>query len=454
MLSWPQLEGRVAGDGYRLNRYLNGSETAGRFEARLETKTGGTEPRDVRVELFALTPRQARERFELWRSLQLLSRPEILKIIASGSADWPDLHFEYLVTEVPDETLAGALQERPLNDVEARQVLESVSRALAIMHDRQCVHASVQPANIFAVGDAIKLGVSTVQRPGASDILAEPSDYQAPEVGSFAFSPASDIWSLGVTLFQTLTRELPGDDAAERAALLPAPFSEILKHSLDPIPAKRWTARQILEHLGAPVPEHPPVLDKAPPPSSPPADRVDLGLPKRSFPVSPYAIAAIVLFLAFLWMIFGHKSSQRHVGPPSPQPAAAQTPVPTPTPIAPSAPARSTPARSASATPPPSHQPILQKENVPVRTPSSANGPVNWRVVAFTYARESDAAAKAASLNQSNPDLHAQVFSPQPGRFVVSIGGWMDVNEAKRVRQEALAKGLPHDTYAQNFHRE
>jgi hypothetical protein len=78
---------------------------------------------------------------------------------------------------------------------------------------------------------------------------------------------------------------------------------------------------------------------------------------------------------------------------------------------------------------------------------------VNWRVIAFTYNRESDAANKTATINHSHPDLHAEVFSPQPGRFVVSLGGWMPVDMAKSLRQQAISEGMPPDTYAQNFHR-
>ncbi|HWF47148.1 MAG TPA: hypothetical protein VG168_09095 [Bryobacteraceae bacterium] len=416
MLSWPQLQGRVVGDGYRLTQYLDGSETSGRFEAKSDASGG----RDVMVQLFSLTPRQGRERLELWRTLQSLNRPEILTVLSSGTADWPDLHFDYLVTELPDETLAGGLQNRALDAEEARQVLKSVAAALVVMHDRQWVHASVQPANIYAVGDSITLSVATVQRPGASDILAEPSEYQAPEVSSFAFSPASDIWSLGVTLFQSLTQQLPAKDAMERAAKLPPPFPEILKHSLDPVSARRWSARQILQSLDTPVPEPTPALDAPPQPA-----RIDLGRPKGRR-VSPFAIAAIVLFLAFLWMVFARKKPPSH---PTVIPSRQEVPV-------------AVPPRPAPVTPPPARSAV-----------PAATGPVNWRVIAFTYSRQSDAANKAAAINHSHPDLHAEVFAPQPGRFVVSLGGWMPVDTAKSLRQQAISEGMPPDTYAQNFHR-
>ena len=456
MLSWPQLQGRILGGGYRLIRYLNGSETSGQFEA-----TDGTDGRKFLVQLFSQTPQQGRERLDLWRNLQLLNRPEMLKIISSGTAGWPDLHFEYVVNEFPDESLAGVLVDRALDVDEARQVLESAAAALVVMHDRQCVHASVQPGNVYAVGDRIKLSVATVQRPGASETHTEPSEYQAPEVSSFAFSPASDIFSLGVTLFQALTRNLPSDDAMERVDKLPAPFPAVLKHSLDPISAKRWTARQILESLGVMAPERPPLLE-APPPAAPPEippRRLDLGRPKGRRWVSPYAIAAIVLFLAFLWLIFGHKRRPATPVGPRSEPASVATAVPSaPTPARVSPTPAVTPPSSAVPAPP-RHQPILQKENVPAPTRqsavdgSSAIGPVNWRVIVYTFVRENDATQRAAAINHSHPDLHAEVFSPQADRYLVTLGTWLPVQDAKRLRQQAVAQGMPHDTYIQNFHR-
>jgi hypothetical protein len=223
-----------------------------------------------------------------------------------------------------------------------------------------------------------------------------------------------------------------------------------LKHSLDPIPAKRWTARQILESLGAAAPERPAVLE-APAPLT---NRLDLGRPKgRRRLVSPYAIAALVLFVAFLWLVFGHKRQPTPATGPRAESASAENGAPsatTPNPVTAAPPVATAPAP---------HQPILQKENVPVRArQSTANGPsavgpVNWRVIAFTFVRENDAAQRAAAINKTHPDLHAEVFSPQPDRFLVTLGSWMPVQDAKRLRQQAIAQGLPHDTYFQNFHR-
>ena len=61
-------------------------------------------------------------------------------------------------------------------------------------------------------------------------------------------SAAADMWSVGMTVAETLTRQrtLP--------ATLPEPFHTIAGNCLKEKPGERWTPDEILRHLGAPVP--------------------------------------------------------------------------------------------------------------------------------------------------------------------------------------------------------
>src|SRR5205823_6567929 len=63
------------------------------------------------------------------------------------------------------------------------------------------------------------------------------------------YSPATDIWSLGFTLFEALKHPFPPGNAERDLLSLPGRFPEILQRCLDPKPASRWTARQILSFL-------------------------------------------------------------------------------------------------------------------------------------------------------------------------------------------------------------
>ena len=97
--------------------------------------------------------------------------------------------------------------------------------------------------------------------------------------------------------------------------------------------------------------------------------------------------------------------------------------------------------------------------SVPVTAPASttarnaaASGPVQWRVVAFTYNHADQAKAKAARVAGQHPELRPEVFTPSGGApYLVTIGGAMGRSDAYALAQKARGEGLAHDVYAQNY---
>jgi eukaryotic-like serine/threonine-protein kinase len=81
-----------------------------------------------------------------------------------------------------------------------------------------------------------------------------------------------------------------------------------------------------------------------------------------------------------------------------------------------------------------------------------SNGRGQWRVIAFTYDRESQAQQKAASIAQKHSDLRPEVFTPN-GRapYLVTVGGMMSRDEAFALVRKVRGEGLPRDSYAQNY---
>jgi hypothetical protein len=78
----------------------------------------------------------------------------------------------------------------------------------------------------------------------------------------------------------------------------------------------------------------------------------------------------------------------------------------------------------------------------------------DWKVIVFTYRSSSAAEHKARSINEKWPEANAQVFAPTgPSRppFLVALGGWMNREAAVRLLKIARGKGLPRDTYIQNY---
>lgn len=72
--------------------------------------------------------------------------------------------------------------------------------------------------------------------------------------------------------------------------------------------------------------------------------------------------------------------------------------------------------------------------------------------MAFTYNHQDQAEHKAQTINEKHPDLKAGVFSPKGGApYLVTLGDATDKTSAFRLREKAVAEGLPKDTYAQNY---
>jgi hypothetical protein len=90
----------------------------------------------------------------------------------------------------------------------------------------------------------------------------------------------------------------------------------------------------------------------------------------------------------------------------------------------------------------------------PVIPASAPKQPLqSWRVIAYTYARHQDAEKKAKSINTRFAGIHAEVFTVGSSHLV-SLGAHLTRDEAVALQRKAIGKGLPHDTYIQNFRSE
>ncbi len=59
--------------------------------------------------------------------------------------------------EPADASLAEILKERPLSTKETMQVATSLVPALEALHANNLIHEHLEPANVLAVGEVIKL---------------------------------------------------------------------------------------------------------------------------------------------------------------------------------------------------------------------------------------------------------------------------------------------------------
>jgi serine/threonine-protein kinase len=175
------------------------------------------------------------------QSATSLAHPNIVSIFDVGEEDG----IYYIVMEyVEGNTLKQYIQQyAPLHPREALNIMEQIVSAIAHAHENHIVHRDIKPHNILIdphgnvkvtdFGIAMALSSTTITQ--TNSVLGS-VHYLSPEQarGGMA-NKKSDIYSLGIVLFELLTGRLPFDGESA--------ISIALKHLQSETPsAKRWNA--------------------------------------------------------------------------------------------------------------------------------------------------------------------------------------------------------------------
>ena len=162
------------------------------------------------------------ERFQTEaRAAGLLTHPNIVVIFDAGETDGLYYITMELVNGKSLQSLLDSGEKFPLARV--LRIMEQVCSALQFAHDHHVVHRDIKPANIMlAADDVVKItdfGTAKILQYGAvqqSSAMGTPGYISPEQIKGKAVDRRTDIFSLGVMLYQLTTGEKPfrGQDIA------------------------------------------------------------------------------------------------------------------------------------------------------------------------------------------------------------------------------------------------
>ena len=242
-------EGRTIDGKFALLEWLGGCADQGVFV------TLGAGARRAAIKLIVAEDADADAWLSQWELARRLSHPHLMPVLDTGHFASDGTPMVYVLSECGERVLAQFIQDRPLKLHETTNILSPLVDVLAYLHAKGFVHGHVKPSNVFVSADQLKLSSDNfLLAASVPTRLVRPGPYDAPELASGNFSPAADVWSLGMTLAEALTQQkLVWDPSSGRPPeipqSLPLPFAEIVPECLRLDPLARCTLADIKPQL-------------------------------------------------------------------------------------------------------------------------------------------------------------------------------------------------------------
>ncbi|GHO52362.1 protein kinase domain-containing protein [Ktedonobacter robiniae] len=219
------LEGRTL-DRYELRQIIGKGGMADVYEG-YDTRF----QRIVAVKVFKRDDEEMRRRFEREaRVMAQLRHPYLIPIFDAGSNSVDGYECYYLVMPyLEGGTLRTRLRRSPLKPEDAARILRDIGSALDYIHARGIIHRDIKSSNVLLDNEGrcyladfgIARNTGDVTQLTSTGFLMGTVDYMAPELfeEDHKADARSDLYGLGVLLFEMVTGRVPFEAANQIAVV-------------------------------------------------------------------------------------------------------------------------------------------------------------------------------------------------------------------------------------------
>ncbi len=193
------------------------------------------------------------------KTSQKLDHPNIVKIYDIGHIDHIDQYgdsYFFTMELIEGTALDLFIQKNPIHDIQSIEIVQKIAYAIDYAHSKKIIHRDLKPANIMMQTDfepklvdfglAKRLSGENTEQLTAEGVIVGTIQYMSPEqiCGDDCLKNSTDIYSLGVILYELLTGSVPfkGDSIIElydrittEDAISPSEISSWIPESLSQI---------------------------------------------------------------------------------------------------------------------------------------------------------------------------------------------------------------------------